>query len=63
MRKAPIKIDRRALERHKIKVLLQDDKLVQKLAQTPLEKLAGIERLLAALYRQSDLFMSNYNWE
>lgn len=47
MKRAPIKIDERSLERRKIKTLL---------AQTPLEKLRGAERLLAALYRQSDLF-------
>lgn len=56
MRRAPIKIDGRALERQKIKDLLAQDEFVRKLAQTPLEKLSGIEFLLAALYRQSDLF-------
>lgn len=56
MRRAPVKIDQRALERHKIKALLQEDKFVRRLADTPLEKLTGIEKLLAALYRQSDLF-------
>ena len=56
MRRAPIKIDYRALERHQTKALLAKDEFVKKLAQTPLEKLTGIERLLAALYRASDLF-------
>ena len=56
MKRAPIKIDERALERQKIKTLLAEDAAVQKLTQTPLEKLRGIERLLAALYRSSDLF-------
>lgn len=56
MRRAPVKIDQRALARHKIKVLLNEDALIRKLAETPLEKLSGSERLLAALYRQSDLY-------
>lgn len=56
MRRAPVKIDERALERQKTKGLLAQDEFVQKLMATPLEKLTGMERLLAALYRQSDLF-------
>lgn len=56
MRRAPIKIDQRALERQKTKALLEKDEFVQKLIATPLEKLTGVERLLAALYRESDLF-------
>jgi hypothetical protein len=56
MRRAPVKIDERALERHQIKALLEQDDFVRKLAKTPLEKLTGMERLLAALYRHSDLF-------
>ena len=56
MRRAPIKIDQRALERQKTKALLEGDKFVQKLMAMPLEKLSGMEKLLAALYRGSDLF-------
>lgn len=56
MRRAPIKIDHQALERQKTKALLEQDEFVRKLVQTPLSKLTGIDRLLAALYRQSDLF-------
>lgn len=56
MKRAPVKIDERALERHKIKTLLAKDAVIRKLAETPLEKLSGAERLLAALYHQSDLF-------
>ena len=56
MRRAPVKIDQRALERHQTKALLEQDVFVRKLARTPLEKLTGAERLLAALYRHSDLF-------
>lgn len=56
MKRAPIKIDERALERQKIKTLLAEDKFVKKLASTPLTKLTGVDRLLAALYRQSELF-------
>lgn len=56
MRRAPVKIDERALERQKMKALLAQDEFIKKLAGTPLGKLHGLERLLAALYRQSDLF-------
>lgn len=56
MRRAPTKIDQQALERHKIKTMLEQDKIVRRLAAAPLEKLTGIERLLAALYRVSDLY-------
>ncbi|MBI3385757.1 hypothetical protein HY031_01585 [Candidatus Gottesmanbacteria bacterium] len=59
MRRAPIKIDEKALERQKIKALLEEDEAVKKLAQTPLTKLHGLERLLATLYRQSELFTKN----
>ena len=56
MKRAPIKIDETALERQKMKALLEKDEAVKKLARTPLEKLTGWDRLLAALYRSSDLF-------
>jgi len=60
MKRAPIEIDERASERQKMKTLLAEDAAVQKLAETPLTKLHGSERLLAALYRQSDLFFEKW---
>ncbi len=56
MRIAPVKIDQQARRRYRAQKLLTADEFVTKLAQTPLEKLTGRDRLLAALYRQSELF-------